>query len=159
MKQTLRILDGPAIRNANRGDSCKIHSRESIRRKKNYFHDVRAIRTNRLKPAETRSARKRDSVREPSSDLRESSDLCESANRFARVGHLSMEWLEGWNRMLSGTEFQNSEKGRKEKPKQRRKCPLSSSIVRWIWGNCTNTFCPETSEFCHGKICSGKFLA
>ena len=39
-------LDGQAIRNENRGDS-----RESIRRKNPYFHNVRAIRANRLKPA------------------------------------------------------------------------------------------------------------
>ena len=39
-------LDGLAIRNANRSDS-----HESIRRKKPYFHNVRAIRPNRLKPA------------------------------------------------------------------------------------------------------------
>ena len=42
-----RILDGPAIRNADRGDS-----HESIRRKPLFnFHNVRAIRANRLKPA------------------------------------------------------------------------------------------------------------
>ena len=39
-------LDGPAIRNANRGDS-----HESIRRKPQIVHNVRAIRANRLKPA------------------------------------------------------------------------------------------------------------
>ena len=44
-------LDDPAIRNANQGDS-----RESIRtnrfaEKPPHFHDVRAIRANRLKPA------------------------------------------------------------------------------------------------------------
>ena len=44
------FLDGLAIRNANRGDSS-----ESIRAnrfaEKTNFHNVRAIRTNRLKPA------------------------------------------------------------------------------------------------------------
>ena len=39
------LIDGPAIRNANRGDS-----RESIRRKP-HFHHVPAIRANRLKTA------------------------------------------------------------------------------------------------------------
>ena len=46
----LESLDGPVIRNANRGDL-----RESMRTnrfaEKPYFHDVRAIRANRLKPA------------------------------------------------------------------------------------------------------------
>ena len=54
-------LDGPAIRNANRGDS-----RELIRTnrfaEKNYFHNVRAICSNRLKTAMHKfcSAPKRD---------------------------------------------------------------------------------------------------
>ena len=39
-------LDGPAIPNANRGDS-----RESIRVNSPNFHNVQAIRANRLKPA------------------------------------------------------------------------------------------------------------
>ena len=47
------LLDGPAVRNTNRGDSRD--SRESIRRKKPYFHNVRAIRTNCLfSPPEAR---------------------------------------------------------------------------------------------------------
>ena len=44
--QTVLNLDGPAIRNANRGDS-----RESFRRKIGYFRNVRVICANRLKPA------------------------------------------------------------------------------------------------------------
>ena len=40
-------LDGPAIRNTNRGDS-----RESTRRKKNLFHNARAIRANRFRVPE-----------------------------------------------------------------------------------------------------------
>ena len=61
-------LDGPAIRNANRGkqiDSQKIP----------YFHNVRATRANRLKPAirnylwpPKRDSPKRGSVREPWND-------------------------------------------------------------------------------------------
>ena len=44
-------LDGPAIRNANRGDSRESIRRKTIRRKTlSYFHNVRAIRANRLKP-------------------------------------------------------------------------------------------------------------
>ena len=58
----MHSLDGPAIRTANRG-----HSRESIRtnrfaEKKNYFHNVPAIRANRLKTAiRNLSPPKRDS--------------------------------------------------------------------------------------------------
>ena len=77
-------LDGPAIRNANRGDS---------RAEKKSFHNLRAIRVNRLKPAirnfwppEARFAKKKGSVWEPCSDSRESGDSRESANRFARIG-------------------------------------------------------------------------
>ena len=53
-----KSLDGLAIRNANRGDS-----RESIRRKKNIFHNMRAIRTNRLKPAIRKFSAPRNAIR------------------------------------------------------------------------------------------------
>ena len=64
-------LDGPAIRNANRGDSGECFARIDSQ-KKNYFHNVRAIGANHLKPAirnlkppEERLAKKRGSAREP----------------------------------------------------------------------------------------------
>ena len=85
--------NGPAIRNANRGDS-----RESIAQidsqKNLYFRNVRAIRApivSNLRfaifsPSEARFAKKRGSVREARNDSRESGDSRESANRFARIG-------------------------------------------------------------------------
>ena len=87
--ERLRNLDGQAIRNANRNDP-----RESIRENRfaenSYFHNVRAIRANRLKDsrfsAPKRDLQKRGSVREPSCASRESSNSYESANRFARIG-------------------------------------------------------------------------
>ena len=65
---------------------------------KNYFHNVRAIRTKRLKPAlgnllvpRNRDSQKGGSIRrqEPSGDSRESPDSHESANRFGRIGPLA----------------------------------------------------------------------
>ena len=49
----MRRLVGPAIRNANRGGSHKSIRTNGVteNKKKNYFHSVRAIRANRLKPA------------------------------------------------------------------------------------------------------------
>ena len=91
----LKSLDGPAIRNANWGDS-----HESIRTnrfaEKSYFHSVRAIRANRLKPSSHflappgRDSQKKKGVqfREPWNDSRESGDSRESANS-RESGHLS----------------------------------------------------------------------
>ena len=43
-------LDGPVIRNANRGDSREL-IRQNRFAERPYFHNFRAIRANRLKPA------------------------------------------------------------------------------------------------------------
>ena len=82
-------LDGPAIRNANQGDS-----RESIRRKNpisiTWERFARIASNLRFAifsppPPEARFAKKGFSSG-PWNDSRESSDAHESANRFARIG-------------------------------------------------------------------------
>ena len=76
--------DGPAIRNANRGDS-----HESIRRQKTIFITCERfaritsnLRFTIFKGPELRFAKKGGSVEELLGDSRESSDSGESANRF-----------------------------------------------------------------------------
>ena len=85
-------LDGPAIRDANRGDSRELIGANRFAEKPYHSQNVRAIRANRLKPSirnfflpEARFA-KRGSARELSGDSHESPDARESANRFARIG-------------------------------------------------------------------------
>ena len=48
--RTHQNLDGPAIRDANRTDSREPNRANRSAEKKNYFHNVRAIRANRIRP-------------------------------------------------------------------------------------------------------------
>ena len=84
-------LDGAAIRSSE----CGAISHESFRRKKIYFHNVWAIRANRLKLAEIRKqfsapkrSQKRGSVWEPSlANSQESGVRANHATRFlTRIG-------------------------------------------------------------------------
>ena len=43
LRETSKILDGPAIRNANRGDSHELNRNANQFAENKYFHDVRAI--------------------------------------------------------------------------------------------------------------------
>ena len=79
------IIDGPAIRNANRGDSRKSIRANRLAEKKPYFPSMRAISANRLKPAiRNFSPPKRDSQKKrPSSGtLKRFARI----RRFARIG-------------------------------------------------------------------------
>ena len=141
-RSALQALDGLAIRNANRGDSRESirDSRESIRRK-TYFHNVRAIRAIRLKPAiryffslPKRDSQKRVQFGDPET-IRENQVIRANLRIDSREsGHLSCNTGKG-SEMWLGRAAKSKHRGRLTRGQQEGDGQNSFAFWRKFKGN------------------------